>query len=337
MKKITLISLLFSLLCVFAFAQEKDAFEEKQDEYFKEVKKSFPGLKNLKTAHFYLNYTSPTTEKYPSTMEGLFSLFKLVMSVKPDEAFFKGRLELYLWEKRDDYLRFAQEFEHFNAGSSGGYSTTTQMGWPRVNLPLETGIQGKEGNASRTMVVLFHEGTHAMFSQYLTDTPLPTWLNEGLAEYFAYKILEEYYPKLADSEGSKKRHVMFLKGQIQANKLRPFRTFFHQQGTSGGADYEAYALGWCLTSLLLKNYKVQTVQFIKKVKMSSEYRGPEIPKGPLTAKQVEEINKSLEGGQKAREKLLEGFFLECFKIDIDKFGENIYGQLKRSPNILDNL
>jgi hypothetical protein len=109
---------------------------------------------------------------------------------------------------------------------------------------------------------------------------------------------------------------------------------FHQQGTSGGADYEAYALGWCLTSLLLKSYKVQTLNFIKKVKNSSEYKGPEMPKGPMTAKEAEEFSKKMNGMQKDKQKMLEEFFVESFKIDIDKFGETIYAQLKKNPDMI---
>lgn len=339
MKHLKITVLLFSILFISIYAQEKDAFEEKQDTYFSDVKKSFSNLKNHKTEHFYIIYTSPTPANYPKTLEGLFALFKRVMSIKPGEKVFNGRLEIYLWEKRAEFLKFAAEFEGFNASSAGGYFTITQMGWPRVNLPLETGAGGKEANYARNLIVLFHEGTHAMFSQYITDTPLPTWINEGLADYFAFSILEEksFFGNLSDSDESKRRHVQFLKKQIQSNNLRPFRQLFHQQGTSGGADYEAYALGWCLTSLLLKSYKVQTLNFIKKVKNSAEYKGPEFPKGPMTAKEADEFNKKMNNMQKDKQKLLEDFFLESFKIDIDKFGETIYAQLKKNPGIIDGL
>lgn len=340
MKNLKLFFLVFSIFFISVYAEEKkDAFEEKQNTYFDDVKKSFGNLKNHKTEHFYINYTAPNPGNYPKTLEGLYSLFKRVMSIKPGEKVFDGRLEIYLFEKRNEYLKFAAEFEGFNANASGGYFTVTKMGWPRVNLPLETGNGGEKANYARNLIVLFHEGTHAMFSQYLTDTSLPTWLNEGLADYFAFSILEEksFFGNLSDSEGSKRRHLQFLKKKIQTDSLRPFRQLFHQQGTSGGADYEAYALGWCLTGLLLKSYKVQTINFIKKVKLSEEYKGIEIPKGPLTAKEVAELNEKMNGMQKEKQKVLEAIFLECFKMDIDKFGESVYAQLKKNPTMIDGL
>jgi len=337
MNKYRILSIIFAIFCLSVYAQEKDNFQEKQDEYFQTVKKTFGNLKNTKTENFYINYTSPNIGNYPKTLEGLVSLFRRVMSIKPTDKVFNGRLEIYLWEKRDEFIRFAAEFEKFNASSAGGYFTVTQMGWLRVNLPLETGAAGKEANQARNYIVLFHEGTHAMFAKYLTDTPLPTWINEGLADYFAFSILREFYPKLNDSDGSQKRHVQYIQKKIQTGGLRSFRQLFHQQGTSGGADYEAYALGWCITSLLLKSYKVQTVNFIKKIKMSSELDGPVIPKGVMTKEEVEELQQKLNGAKKQREKILEDYFLECFKMDIDKFGETIYSQIKQNPAMLEKL
>jgi hypothetical protein len=43
------------------------------------------------------------------------------------------------------------------------------------------------------------------------------------------------------------------------------------------------------------------------------------------------------GQKKDREKILEDYFLECFKMDIDKFGETIYAQLKKNPGMIEKL
>lgn len=340
---------LFMLLMVFStcvMAQDKankdekvpkEGFDAKQDEYFTDVKKTFGSLKNQKTENFYINYTTPTPENYPKTLESLVGLFKNIMSIKPAERVFNGRLEIYLWEKRADFLKFSAEFEGFDASNAGGYFTVTKMGWPRVNMPLENHAGGKESGLARNLIVLFHEGTHAMFSQYLTDTHLPTWINEGLADYFAFSILDQYYPKIADDDGSKKRHVQFLKRKIKDGSLRGFRQLFHQQGTAGGADYEAYALSWCLTCILLKNYKSQTVNFIKKVKMSSELSETKIPNGPMSKKELEELEEKLRNASKNQKKIMEDYFTECFKMDLDKFEETVYGYLKKNPEMLDRF
>jgi hypothetical protein len=112
---------------------------------------------------------------------------------------------------------------------------------------------------------------------------------------------------------------------------------FHQEGTADGGDFEAYALGWCLTSLMLKNYKAQTVSFIKKIKMSPEYKGPEIPTGMITVKEHAELTQKLNDLKIVRKKLLEEFFLECFTMDVDKFGVFVYTQIIQNPVIIEGL
>lgn len=327
---------LFVLIVLLGFvnAQEKpkDEYDIKQDNNFEEVKKAFPSIKNVKTANFYINYTTSTPADFPKTLENLFALFKKILGIAPNEKVFNGRLEIYLWEKREEFLKFAGQFDQFNANAAGGYFTLSRLGWPRVNMPLESGASGVEANQARNLIVLFHEGTHAMFSQYISEIPLPTWINEGLADYFAFSFLNQYYPKLASNDSSKKRHIQYLKSALPKNRLRSFRQLFHQEGTGGGGDIEAYALGWCMSSFLIKNYKSQTIQFVKKIKQSSE-----LSNGSFQAATREELEKKMKDAAQGKQKVLEKYFEECFKMNIDQFGEIVYSQLKKTPEILDRL
>lgn len=334
-KKVLILLLCFFYLSV--YAQEQDIFEKEQDIQFELVNKKFTNLKNVKTNNFFINYSKATPENYPKTLEGLLVLFKMIFSTGSDEKLFKGRIEVYLWDKKNDYIRFANEFENFDSSNAAGYFNITKNGWPRFSIHLDTISGNIEASQTANFKVLFHEGTHAMFSQYLSESPLPTWINEGLAEYFAIAIFEEFYPQLKAKYDLKSPYLQFLKKQLAENKLRPFPQLFHQQGTANGNDYEAYALSWCLTSLMLKNYKEQIVAFIKKVKMSAEYKGPEIPKGPVSEKVHTEITQKLNELPMLRKKVLEDIFLECFNMDINKFGEFVYSQLKRNPKILDGI
>ena len=102
-------------------AQQNDAFEEKQSAFFKEAQKIYPNLKNYKSPHFLINYSTPTVEKYPAIMESFFQFFKTVMSVQPGEAFFNSRVEVYFWEKRSDFRSFAKQFDDMDATFSGAY------------------------------------------------------------------------------------------------------------------------------------------------------------------------------------------------------------------------
>ena len=190
------------------------------------------------------------------------------------------------------------------------------------------------------MRTLYGVSTFAMFSEYLTDSPLPKWLNCGLSSYFSIRMLESFHSKIAQNDEFKKNNIALLKKKIAENNLPSFRSLFHQKIILG-KDKEAFALGWYFTSVLLKNHKPQLILFIKKVKTSFEYRFLDKEKKLQNANEDGEIKKEEKVDDaeiiKKKEKILEDLFLECFKMDIDKFGELIYAQLKSKPEAIDQL
>lgn len=335
---LTLFISAFSYISAEEVADTAHPFEAKQNEYFEKVKKEFPNLKNFKTDHFSINYTMTIdgfTKQLPKTLEAFLKLFKKIMNISNDTKVYQGRLEIFFWEKRSEYLNFSAKFEGFNAGASGGYFTITKMGWPRINLPLENSYSGEKGRRARALFVLFHEGTHALFAKYRTDVSLPTWLNEGLADYFAFAVMDAYYKKYKSMIKAKKNHLRYIKSGLKSDRLRTFRELFHQQGTAGGADTGAYALGWLTVSYLFRNHKKRFVKFLKSCKDSTVLAGNSSTK--ISAKSREALMKKLKESQNIKKKELEELFKKSFNMEIDKFGDIFYSAIKKSPKLLLSL
>ncbi|PCJ63234.1 MAG: hypothetical protein COA79_00065 [Planctomycetota bacterium] len=336
-----LFSLIIVLIPIACFSAEEDEvhpYEKMQDEYFQKVKVDFPHIKNYKTKHFSINYTmkiNKFTKELPKTLEAFLKLFKKIMAINSETQVYKGRLEIYFWEKRSEYLRFSAKFEGFNAGASGGYFTITKMGWPRINLPLENNSRGIKGKRARALLVLFHEGTHALFAKYRTDVRLPTWLNEGLADYFAFSVIDKYYRSYKPMINAKKNHMRYIKSGLKSGNLRSFRDLFHQQGTSGGADTGAYALGWLSVSYLFKNHKKRFVKFLKSCK-DSEVLGA-TSSGRVSGRNIKELRANMAKSHEVKKIELESLFKKAFNMGIDKYGKVFYSAIKKSPKLLKSL
>lgn len=91
-----------------------------------------------------------------------------------------GQMPLYLLRTEDEYLRFMQT-QDINAKNTGGmffFSPQSQG--------LATWTQGR--SRSQTLQVLQHEGFHQFAFNHL-GRELPTWINEGLAQYFEDAII----------------------------------------------------------------------------------------------------------------------------------------------------
>ena len=77
---------------------------------------------------------------------------------------------------------------------------------------------------SRFYEVLVHETTHAFVGRYLTNRPLPRWLNEGLAEYMSAKLVpqsvaEKRYTKATKKVLREKKDVAYIIEEVGLNEL----------------------------------------------------------------------------------------------------------------------
>ncbi len=91
-----------------------------------------------------------------------------------------AQMPLYLLRTEDEYLRFMQtrDIDAKNTGGMFFFSPESQG--------LATWVQGR--SRSQTCQVLQHEGFHQFAFNHL-GRELPTWINEGLAQYFEDAII----------------------------------------------------------------------------------------------------------------------------------------------------
>jgi tetratricopeptide (TPR) repeat protein len=108
-----------------------------------------------------------------------------------------------------------------------------------------------EGENADTFGTIFHEYTHFMLDTSIGKANIPTWLNEGLAEYYqTYKIEDDQKITLGTVQSE---HLDLL----SQSKLIPFKQFFevdnytlHANGH--GARSVFYAQAWALIHYLIQ-------------------------------------------------------------------------------------
>lgn len=120
-----------------------------------------------------------------------------------------------------------------------------------------------EGDDRETFNTIFHESVHAFVEASLGKSEVPTWFNEGLAEYYStFEIEQDQKVKLGLP---KDIHLQLL----SETRLIPLDTFFNlsnQQMQSGGSHSRSifYAQSWAIIHYLMVNDKTaQLGQFLK--------------------------------------------------------------------------
>ena len=115
-------------------------------------------------------------------------------AVPANELPWAGKCPIYLfWEPRH-YERFIAEVDKSreldsNMSHANGYHASKGA----FEYVVISGVAGFGNNLelakTRFYHVLVHEGTHAFMHRYVSEQPLPLWVEEGIAEFVAATLV----------------------------------------------------------------------------------------------------------------------------------------------------
>ena len=94
-----------------------------------------------------------------------------------------GKCVIFIFETKEDFVVFEKQAFNYNAHAAAG--VCHQRGH-HVYVSFFKG-----GNDARFASVLIHENVHAFMYRYRTPMALPTWANEGLADFVAGHLVRE--------------------------------------------------------------------------------------------------------------------------------------------------
>ncbi len=178
-------------------------------------------------------------------------------------------VDAYLFEKQDDYLRFAGN----SMRSTGGVYIPSRNALAAFNVG-----QGRD-SLRRT---LQHEAFH-QFAANAFKTPLPMWLNEGMAQYFEEGLWTGNSFALAQVPP---RRVRQLKADIRGKRIVPFDQFLtlntEQWGKALGSHSSTrgatqYNQAWAMVHFLVNDldpagqpkYRTRLVQLLQLIHSGS--------------------------------------------------------------------
>ena len=141
-------------------------------------------FEKLSQVYFDLRYTSQLERA--SGFDIQYLLLKARREVGSDFAYWPTHKIVVLLYTAEEFRRLRQEAPEWSAGQYDG----------KIRVPLP----GQQFDQPTVTRILYHEYTHAVVYD-LTNGLLPTWLNEGLAEYEAWKQDEPPWTSLRQALG----------------------------------------------------------------------------------------------------------------------------------------
>ncbi|MBX2852471.1 MAG: basic secretory family protein [Phycisphaeraceae bacterium] len=186
-------------------------------------------------------------EALSATLSKAYQAVAEVLDKDPTENVFVGKCLIVLFKRRVDYIRFQDQLHDTDARGTGGLCHGFGNGHVHI-------ASFQRRNARQTRHVVIHELVHAYLHRHEGPRPLDDWVNEGLAEHLAHRIV----PPAGEN--------LYLKARLLLEGKKGLGDGFYE-----GENLQAwqYDIAGALTGYLLERSEKAYPKLIKAVKQGT--------------------------------------------------------------------
>ncbi|MEM6458867.1 MAG: hypothetical protein AAF710_05690 [Planctomycetota bacterium] len=166
-------------------------------------------------------------------LERMYEQLLVMFDLTPDDQVYAGRCVVVVLRRREDFLAYERRAYDFDASRAGGVCHYRPSGAVHI-----VAFRSEDEWWYRSLLV--HENVHGFLHRYRSPTHVASWLNEGLAEYLAHRLV----PRTGIVEKRRRAaHAEFHKQDL-AGLSRIFERWLMESW--------AYGLAYGLTDLMIR-------------------------------------------------------------------------------------
>ena len=219
--------------------------------FVQQVQGSFPGLELVET-HEFLVATDILPEQvapFVASLDSMHDFLCTLYGIPQGEPVWKGKCLVFAFTREDDFLAFEGRF--MRTQPQGVHGLCHQRSDGRVVMAC---YRGNDPAAFAHMLV--HETSHGFNHRWLSPARIPSWLNEGLAEWVGSQVV----PGSGQIRGKEFQafEAMRAGGRVGEN-------FFDDQRQSRIAPLQ-YGVASSLVRFLVSRDRKRFAQFVQLVK-----------------------------------------------------------------------
>ncbi|MFM8736030.1 MAG: hypothetical protein ACKOC8_12670 [Pirellulales bacterium] len=165
-------------------AEQHAAEERELEAYVAEVQKLFPRLKLTRTHEFLVATDIPPDQMAPyvAGLDRMHDVLCDLYGIPRGESVWRGKCLVIAFLDEADFCAYEQRFQDLDA--KGVHGLCHQRSDGRVITACHRG-----GDAPAFAHMLVHETSHGFNHRWLSPERLPSWLNEGLAEWVGATVV----------------------------------------------------------------------------------------------------------------------------------------------------
>lgn len=215
-----------------------------------EIGQAFPGMRLYETQEFLFYSNMPEAQVAPVTkaLDRMYDLMCQMYGIKPGERVWKGKCLVVAFVTKDELNRFESSFMH-NTDLAGVIGLCHPFRDGKVIISCYRG-----DDPLKFAHVLVHETSHGFIHRYRTAARLPSWINEGMAEWIGRALV----PNSGILERKERAAVQLLRQKHSVGNM-----FVEKQG---GIDAWQYGVASSLTDFLIRRNTPAYTRFIQGLK-----------------------------------------------------------------------
>jgi hypothetical protein len=154
------------------------------EQFVKQVQQSFPGLTMTATHEFLVATDIPAAQMGPfvANLDAMHDFLCSLYGIPRGEPVWKGKCLVVAFLREDDFWAFEERF--MNTRAQGVHGLCHQRSDGRVIMACH---RGNDVPAFAHMLV--HETSHGFNHRWLSPARIPSWLNEGIAEWVGTQVV----------------------------------------------------------------------------------------------------------------------------------------------------
>ena len=203
---------------------------------------------------FYSDLSAREAATWSGVLDEMYDRMINVFGLEKGRNIFRGKCLVFVFQSSDDYRRFQIEMHGTNPGLSAGMCHSYGNGYNHVAFY-------RQENDSLFAHVLVHETAHAFIHRYRSPVHVPTWANEGLAEYVAAVMIPSSH---LNTRGLNER----LAWAMRAAGNSMGGGFFDAQGLNA----VQYPIAFTLTAFMINQSGERYANFINAIKDGKTWR-----------------------------------------------------------------
>jgi hypothetical protein len=236
--------------------QQKEELAKRKD-LLKKIDEAFPafGLKLYETRYFlfYSNMPPAAAGMYSPYLDQMYQRLGEAFTIKKGTNIFPGRAVILAFARREEFVQFEAKFFQAEVRSAAtGLAHLGSDGTVVISCYCHTTPQ-------ELASVIVHETTHGFVHRYKSASQLPTWLNEGIAEWVAATVVR--------TDDSVRR-----KQQAGLETIRRLHSLGGSYFTTPNLDAWQYGVAATMTDYLIRTNPKGFRELIEQIKMGQKWQ-----------------------------------------------------------------